>query len=155
VAHFLAATHRDLQKAIYEGTFREDLYYRLNVIVIQVPALRDRAEDIVPLGEILIRKYAPPGAPIPVISMNLKRAMGDHAWPRNVRELENYMRKLVIFQDADAIARDLHARIEDGGREVLQTVQARHRQGGVTPYVQSGRLTANSAVRHAESAVKA
>ena len=107
----MAATHRDLEKAIYERTFREDLYYRLNVIVLQVPPLRDRTEDIVPLGEFLIRKYADQGGPIPTISTELRRAMMVYTWPGNVRELENYMRKMVIFPDPDAIARDLHARM--------------------------------------------
>jgi two-component system, NtrC family, response regulator AtoC len=108
----MAATHRDLEKAIHDGTFREDLYYRLNVIAIQLPPLRERPEDIVPLGEILLKKHAPPGAPLPPITMDLRRAMMDYSWPGNVRELENCMRKLFIFQDADAIRRDLQARID-------------------------------------------
>lgn len=107
----MAATHRDLEKAIHERSFREDLYYRLNVIVLQVPALRERPEDIVQLGEFLIRKHAEQGAPIPVINPQLRHAMMAYNWPGNVRELENYMRKLVIFQDPDMIARDLHIRI--------------------------------------------
>ena len=65
----LAATHRDLEKAIYEHAFREDLYYRLNVIVLQVPPLRERIEDIVPLGEFLIRKHADESSSIPAISI--------------------------------------------------------------------------------------
>jgi two-component system response regulator AtoC len=107
----MAATHRDLEKAIDEHAFREDLYYRLNVIVLQVPPLRERIEDIVPLGEFLIRKHADPSGPIPAISVSLRHAMMVYTWPGNVRELENYMRKLVIFQDPAAIARDLHARM--------------------------------------------
>jgi two-component system, NtrC family, response regulator AtoC len=103
----MAATHRDLEKAIHDRTFREDLYYRLTVIVLQVPPLRERTEDIVPLGEFLIRKHADPSGPIPAVSMALKHAMMIYSWPGNVRELENYMRKLVIFQDPDAIAHDL------------------------------------------------
>jgi two-component system response regulator AtoC len=107
----LAATHRNLEKAIQERAFREDLYYRLSVIVLQVPSLRHRGEDIIPLGEFLIRKHAEQAGPIPAISMELRRAMLTYNWPGNVRELENYMRKLVVFQDADAIARDLQARM--------------------------------------------
>jgi len=107
----MAATHRDLEKAIYDRTFREDLYYRLNVIVLQVPSLRERKEDIVPLGEFLIRKHADQSDPIPAISGELSHAMMSYSWPGNVRELENYMRKLVIFQDSDVIARELRARI--------------------------------------------
>jgi two-component system response regulator AtoC len=107
----MAATHRDLEKAIHDRTFREDLYYRLNVIVLQVPPLRERTEDIVSLGEFLIRKHADQNGPIPAISVGLKQAMMIYNWPGNVRELENYMRKLVIFQDPDSIAHDLHARM--------------------------------------------
>jgi two-component system response regulator AtoC len=107
----MAATHRDLEKAIYERTFREDLFYRLNVIVLQVPPLRARIDDIVPLGEFLIRKHADQSSPIPAISPDLRRAMMAYNWPGNVRELENCMRKFVIFQDPDAIACDLQARM--------------------------------------------
>src|ERR1035438_10325721 len=103
----MAATHRDLERAIHERTFREDLYYRLNVIVLQLPPLRERGEDIVPLGEFLIRKHADPNGPIPPISPDLRYAMMLYNWPGNVRELENYMRKLLIFSDPNAIARDL------------------------------------------------
>jgi two-component system, NtrC family, response regulator AtoC len=107
----LAATHRDLENAVHERAFREDLYYRLNVIVFQVPPLRERTEDIVPLGEFLIRKHADQGCLMPTISTDLGQAMMAYKWPGNVRELENCMRKLVIFRDADAIARDLRTRI--------------------------------------------
>jgi two-component system response regulator AtoC len=107
----MAATHRDLEKAIHDRTFREDLYYRLNVIVLHVPPLRERSEDMVPLAEFLIRKHADPSGPIPSLSVNLRHAMMSYNWPGNVRELENCMRKLVIFQDSDAIACDLRARV--------------------------------------------
>jgi len=106
----MAATHRDLERAIHDRTFREDLYYRLNVIVIQLPPLRERTEDIVPLGEFLLRKHGDQNGPIPAISVDLKDAMMSYNWPGNVRELENCMRKLVVFQDSDAIAHDLRGR---------------------------------------------
>jgi two-component system response regulator AtoC len=117
----LAATHRDLEKAIHERTFREDLYYRLNVIVLQVPPLRERTEDIASLGEFLIRKHADQNGPIPALSVGLKNAMMMYSWPGNVRELENYMRKLVIFQDPDAIARDLQARMSRKPQAPIRT----------------------------------
>jgi two-component system response regulator AtoC len=107
----IAATHRDLEQAIRDRAFREDLYYRLNVIVLHVPALRERTEDIVPLGEFLMRKYVADGDAIPGINLNLRQTMIAYNWPGNVRELENYMRKLLIFRDPDAIARDLQARM--------------------------------------------
>ncbi len=106
----MAATHRDLEKAILENTFREDLYYRLNVITMQIPPLRERKEDIVPLAEFLLKKYAVKGVPIPIIPIDLKHAMMTYHWPGNVRELENYARKLMIMRDPDGLARELHTR---------------------------------------------
>jgi len=106
----MAATHRDLEKAILEGSFREDLYYRLNVINLKVPPLRDRREDIVPLAEFLIRKHAAGGLPAPTIPLDLKHAMMAYHWPGNVRELENYVRKFMILGDAAALASELHAK---------------------------------------------
>jgi two-component system response regulator AtoC len=106
----IAATHRDLEKAIQDRTFREDLYYRLNVISLQLPPLRERKEDIVPLCEFLVRKHAPQSRPIPTITEDLKNAAMAYHWPGNVRELENYMRKLTVLRDANMMARELHAR---------------------------------------------
>lgn len=106
----MAATHRDLEKAIQEKTFREDLYYRLNVITLQIPPLRERKEDIIPLAEFLLRKHAVKGVPIPAIPMDLKHAMMTYHWPGNVRELENYTRKLMIMRDPDGLTRELHTR---------------------------------------------
>ena len=106
----MAVTHRDLEKAILEGSFREDLYYRLNVINLKVPPLRDRREDIVPLAEFLIRKHAAGGLPAPAIPLDLKHAMMAYHWPGNVRELENYVRKFMILGDAAALASELHAK---------------------------------------------
>jgi two-component system, NtrC family, response regulator AtoC len=103
----IAATHRDLDKAIQEGKFREDLFYRLNVVNLHVPALRERKEDIIGLAEFLIRKHAKAEAPIPAITSELRAAMLGWEWPGNVRELENFARKLLIFQDPAAAAREL------------------------------------------------
>ena len=106
----MAATHRDLERAIADRTFREDLYYRLNVINLHLPPLRERKEDIVPLAEFLLKKHAVQGAPVPPISLDLKHAMMTYHWPGNVRELENTVRKLTILRDPDLLARDLHAK---------------------------------------------
>ena len=106
----MAATHRNLEKAIEDGTFREDLYYRLNVINIELPPLRERKEDIVPLAEFLLRKHAVSGIPTPTLSLDLKHAMMSYAWPGNVRELENTTRKLLVLRDAGFLARELRAK---------------------------------------------
>jgi two-component system, NtrC family, response regulator AtoC len=104
----MAATHRDLEKAIADRTFREDLYYRLNVINLHLPPLRERSEDVIPLAEFLMRRHAPQGASLPPINMNLGHAMTTYHWPGNVRELENFVRKLLIFRDSDLLAQELH-----------------------------------------------
>ncbi len=103
----MAATHRDLQQAIHDRTFREDLYYRLNVINLQLPPLRERTEDIIPLAEFLIEKHAMPNVPAPTLTPELKQAMTGYRWPGNVRELENFVRKLLILRDAELLAREL------------------------------------------------
>jgi len=106
----IAATHCDLEEAIAEGRFREDLYYRLNVVTIRVPPLRERPEEIVALGEFLLKKHAPPGmAPLPVTPA-LQQALLAHPWPGNIRELENVMRKYLVVRDPETIIRDLRSR---------------------------------------------
>src|SRR4051812_1405082 len=102
----IAATHRDLESAIAEKTFREDLYYRLNVMTFHVPPLRARREDLIALAEFLLKKHARPGS-VPAITPELEQAMLAYGWPGNVRELENCMRKLTIMRDASAMAREL------------------------------------------------
>lgn len=104
----MAATHRDLEQAIVDRSFREDLYYRLNVINFRLPPLRERQEDIVGLTEHLLAKYAVPGKPLPAITPDLKHALLTYHWPGNVRELENVMRSLTILRDPDLITRELH-----------------------------------------------
>jgi two-component system response regulator AtoC len=106
----MAATHRDLEQSIADRTFREDLYYRLNVINLVLPPLRECSEDIVPMAEFLIKRHAVDGVPPPTISIDLKHAMMTYHWPGNVRELENFVRKFLVLRDADLLARELHAK---------------------------------------------
>lgn len=108
----IAATHRDLEKFIQEGKFREDLYYRLNVVNLVVPPLRERKEDIPALTDFLLKKHHKPGSPMPVVTLELRSTMMAWDWPGNVRELENFARRMLIFQDPAMLARDLQARIK-------------------------------------------
>ena len=103
----MAATHRDLRRGIEEGTFREDLYYRLNVINIVIPPLRERTQEIIPLAETLLRRHLPAGMTAPVITRELQDAMLGYSWPGNVREVENVMRRYLVYQDADVLAREI------------------------------------------------
>jgi two-component system response regulator AtoC len=106
----MAATHRDLEKSIGDRSFREDLYYRLNVINIVLPPLRERTEDILPMAEFLMKRHANAGAQIPQITPERRQAMSAYQWPGNVRELENFMRKLLILRDPQMLARELAAK---------------------------------------------
>ncbi len=101
----MAATHRDLEHAIANRQFREDLYYRLNVIAIELPALRERKEDVIPMAEFLIRKYCPSSPPS--LTPAMKQAFSDYNWPGNIRELENIVRRFIILRDPESIVREL------------------------------------------------
>ena len=103
----MAATHRDLRKGIEEGAFREDLYYRLNVINIVIPPLRERRDEIIPLAETLLLRHLPAGAKPPFITKELQDAMLAYHWPGNVREVENVMRRFLVYQDANVLAQEL------------------------------------------------
>ena len=105
----IATSNRDLAKAVAEGTFREDLLYRLNVVNLRLPSLRERPGDIAVLSDHFIRKYAVAnGVPPRPISSDARRALVAHRWPGNVRELENAMHRAVLLAsgaeiDVDAI----------------------------------------------------
>ena len=109
----LAATHRDLERAIVDGTFREDLYYRLNVISLHIPLLRERRDQIVPLAKTLLRKHSVPDAVLPPLTEDLRQAMTDYVWSGNVRELENFMRKYLILGDPASAAKELRLKTLD------------------------------------------
>ncbi len=103
----IAATHCDLEKAITEGRFREDLYYRLNVVNIVIPPLRERKDEIIPLAEYFLSKHGLPGIDAPELLPVLRDALLNHDWPGNIRELENVVRKFLVVRGAASIADDL------------------------------------------------
>jgi transcriptional regulator with PAS, ATPase and Fis domain len=96
----LAATNRDLEQAIKDGSFRGDLYYRLKVVTIRVPPLRERKSDILPLARHFVAKYAL--QPVSVSDTVIERFL-DYPWPGNVRELENTVRRMVVLQSKSVI----------------------------------------------------
>src|SRR5439155_3054371 len=95
----IAATNRPLARSINEGTFREDLYYRLAVVELQLPPLRARPEDIVLLAEHFFRRYAGDKEPLPPAFLS---SLTSRAWPGNVRELRNYIERSVTLGYAAA-----------------------------------------------------
>ena len=104
----IAATHRDLPRAVADGRFREDLLYRLDVVAIVIPALRDRREDIPALVEHFLEgaRARYPQSPVRRLSVEALAGLRRRAWPGNVRELANVVEKLVLFGRAEEIAID-------------------------------------------------
>ncbi|MFN5081921.1 sigma-54 interaction domain-containing protein [Brevundimonas sp.] len=110
----IATSNRDLARAVSEGTFREDLLYRLNVVNLSLPSLRERPGDIAVLADHFIRKYAEAnGVPVRPLSSPAREALARHRWPGNVRELENAMHRAVLL--ATGVEIDVEAiRLPDG-----------------------------------------
>ncbi len=103
----VAATNRDLASEVRAGRFREDLYYRLNVVEIRVPALRDRREDVLPLADHFLRRFAAEhGRPMPRLSADAKRRLSEYWFPGNVRELENLIERAVALSTGDEVTVD-------------------------------------------------
>jgi two-component system, NtrC family, response regulator PilR len=103
-ARVIAATNRDLSESIKNGTFREDLFYRINVIPIALPSLRQRREDIPILVEHFISKFCDTlGAPARRISSDAMRAIEKYAWPGNVRELENVIERMIALETSEVL----------------------------------------------------
>ncbi|MBI3981545.1 MAG: sigma-54-dependent Fis family transcriptional regulator [Gemmatimonadetes bacterium] len=106
-ARVMAATHRDLEGLIARGEFREDLYYRLRVVEIRVPPLRERRGDIPELAEHLMSKAArAAGRPPPLLAPEALELLLAHAWPGNVRELENCLTRAVVLATGNVIRRE-------------------------------------------------
>ena len=101
----LAATHRDLEGAVGTGEFREDLYYRLNVVSIRVPPLRQRREDIAELADFLLGRIAKRlRMPVPVLTDSARHLLLEYDWPGNVRELEHCLERALILSRGAPIA---------------------------------------------------
>ncbi len=99
----VAATHRDLRQAIASGQFREDLYYRLAVVPIRLPPLRERSEDIPLLARCFLDRAREAGMPAKLLDASAMAALRAHAWPGNVRELENLMRRMAALRPEETI----------------------------------------------------
>jgi two-component system, NtrC family, nitrogen regulation response regulator GlnG len=103
----VAATHRDLRTQIQQGLFREDLYYRLNVVPLRLPALRERQEDIGDLTRHFLRQTAREGLGNKTIDQAAIDQLKRHSWPGNVRELENLVRRLAALYPQDTVTADI------------------------------------------------
>jgi DNA-binding NtrC family response regulator len=98
----IAATNRNLEEAVQKNNFRQDLYYRLNVIPIHIPPLRERREDVIPLIEFFLRKFSPPGE-MKRLSPDALNLLTNYEYPGNIRELENAIEHSVVLSDGSQI----------------------------------------------------
>jgi two-component system, NtrC family, nitrogen regulation response regulator GlnG len=137
----IAATHRDLRTAIRQGQFREDLFYRLNVVPIRLPPLRERVEDISLLARHFLERAREDGLPGKSLDQGAVDRLKQHGWPGNVRELENLMRRLAALCPDEVIgagvveteladplpaAGPAAAAPQNGGPETLSSAVERH-----------------------------
>ncbi len=126
----VAATHRDLRQAIRAGQFREDLFYRLNVVPIRLPPLRERLEDIPVLARHFLEKARESGLPAKLLDQSAIERLRQHRWPGNVRELENLMRRLAALYAQETITDEVI------GTELLETgidAEQPHHSGNPEP----------------------
>ena len=109
----VAATNRDLEKMMLSGEFREDLYYRLKVIELTVPALRERRDEIPTLTDFFTARYSRKyNRPLKPISEQLRQMFLQYDWPGNIRELENMIKRVVILQDEHLVVREIERNME-------------------------------------------
>jgi two-component system nitrogen regulation response regulator GlnG len=105
----VAATHRDLRSAIRQGLFREDLFYRLNVVPIRLPPLRERAEDVPQLARHFLAQAKDAGLPVKQLDAGAVERLKAYRWPGNVRELENLMQRLAALYPQETIGEEVIA----------------------------------------------
>lgn len=113
-ARVVCATNRDLMRDVERGIFRGDLFYRINAVTIELPPLRERAEDIPALTDYFLRVYALKyQRPAPVLTAAARAALRGYAWPGNARQLQNVAKRLVILGTEDVIEHELASRGEE------------------------------------------
>lgn len=120
-ARVIIATHRDLEEMVAQGTFRQDLYYRINVMRIDAPSLRDHPDDIPAISAHFLRQYSEMyQKTIHSIEPEAMAALQDYSWPGNVRELENIMQRAIILTTGDTITLDsLPGNLQEEHRDIV------------------------------------
>jgi DNA-binding NtrC family response regulator len=147
-ARVIAATHRDLETMIADGRFREDLYYRLRVVEIALPSLRERISDVPLLAEQLVRHAcAALDSTEVTIADDALRALSAHTWPGNVRELENCLIRAVVLARGGVIRPEhlLLSSPADGAEPRLQSLEAAERDHVARVFAATGRQKTRTA----------
>ena len=149
-ARVIAATHVDLDKAVAAGTFRQDLYYRLNVVPLRVPALRERMTDVGLLAEHFFKQFAAEKGPqLKGFSRRALVAMAEHPWPGNIRELINRVRRAMVMTEGRLIGPvdlGLEERPDARSWDALETARTRAERGAISVSLeQAGRNVTEAA----------
>jgi two-component system nitrogen regulation response regulator GlnG len=132
----VAATNRDLRQLIGQGLFREDLYYRLNVVPLRLPPLRERIEDIADLVRHFLRRAEEEGLPHKTLDSEALEILRRHRWPGNVRELENLIRRLAVLHSGDAIsAAAIASELKEPARAAETESEPQSLSGAVEQYL--------------------
>jgi len=133
-ARVLAATNADLDVEMKKGTFREDLYYRLNVVNVHVPPLRERMDELEEIAGYFWRKYAPQyGRPGMEFPERLLEAMRQYDWPGNIRELENVVRRAIVLDGTDLVAEELENTANSRIRNTMKAAMGKEPEGNSVP----------------------
>jgi len=125
----IAGTNANIEQRIEDGLFRRDLYYRLNVVTVHLPPLRERGKDIVLLAEYFLEKYAKEyNTPIRQISAEAKELLMQYSWPGNVRELQYTLERIVLLGDGHVITKEeLHSALELQTNKASQNLSRKNR----------------------------
>lgn len=140
----IAASNTNLEQAVVEGTFRSDLYYRFAVVTIDIPPLRKRTDDIMPLVRHFIRQELGKDQPLPAVAAEAMRVLTNYSWPGNVRELENAIRHAMTFWQQGEISADL---LPSKIRNYVPTAEA---TDAALPSAASGDASLKSFIRQKE-----
>ena len=150
----VTATNRDLEQMVKQGGFREDLFFRLNVVSIEIPPLRERRQEIPRLIDLFLRRYSfKYRKPLPVLSSRMLRQLERHAFPGNVRELENMMKRVVVLGREEPLLEELlgtsEQRAEKSGRCLEALVAELEQTAGALPLREVGQRASMEAEREA------
>ena len=148
----VCATNRNLEQMVKDGGFREDLFFRLNVVSVALPPLRERREEIPRFVESFSRRFAVRyGKPIPELSDRLMNALERYSFPGNVRELENMIKRVIVLENEDLVIEEMlrYEHGERGGSRLSSLIDEIEATAGEIPLREVGRLAALEAEREA------
>lgn len=141
----VSATHKPLKKMVAEGTFREDLYYRISGFPIRLPALRERVEDLPLLAESLLQRMT--GKPTPSLTEAALKQLKLHAFPGNIRELRNILERARLFAD-DGLIRPEHLPEEVGRQQAVAMRRGRNDLGDLAHALEQFQGSRSELARH-------